>query len=211
MNRIITAIIVSVLITSCINSQNTKNDPTLVGGPCEGCEAIFEFGDRKLRATDTLPDFHKQGPKIKVEGTVYQADGKTKAKDIIIYIHHTNKDGFYAPTADAKGWERRHGYNRSWLKTDINGHYEFYTIKPAPYPNRTEPAHIHYTIKEPNGKYYWIDSAYFEGDSLLTKKELNPVSPRGGSPSILRLKEKGDLLVGTRDLILGMNISGYDD
>ena len=35
---------------------------TLVGGRCEGCEAIDEFSDKILTWTDTLPDFNIPGP-----------------------------------------------------------------------------------------------------------------------------------------------------
>ena len=32
-----------------------------VGGSCEGCEAIFEFGSKKLSWIETLPDFKEPG------------------------------------------------------------------------------------------------------------------------------------------------------
>lgn len=197
---------------SCANSQNRENEENrrLVGGPCEGCEAIFEYGDRELTSTDTLPDFHKDGIKIKVEGTVYQDDGKTPAGGVILYVYHTNQEGLYAPKEDAKGWAKRHGYNRTWLETDEKGYYSFYTIKPAPYPNRSEAAHIHYTVLEPNGKYYWLNSSKFKGDSLLTENEINPDSTRGGSSGLIHLKKEGGLMVGERDLVLGENIPGYE-
>ncbi len=199
----------TVLISSCANSQN-QDTPTLVGGPCEGCEAIFEYGDRKLTTTDTLPEFNTSGVKIKVEGTIYQPDGKEHAENVILYVYHTNQEGLYAPKEVAQGWGKKHGYNRGWVRTDKNGRYTIYTVKPAPYPNSSIPAHIHYTILEPNGKYYWLDSSYFEGDSLLTDKEINPDSPRGGSSGLLIFRKEGNLLVGTRDIILGKNIPGYE-
>lgn len=123
MKRILTAILVTFLMSSCANSQN-QDARRLVGG-CEGCEAIFEYGDRKLTTTDTLPDFHKRGIKIKVEGTIYLNDGKTPAENVILYAYHTNLEGYYAQEEDAKGWCRRHGYNRGWVKTDENGYYAF--------------------------------------------------------------------------------------
>ncbi|PHR47000.1 MAG: intradiol ring-cleavage dioxygenase [Fluviicola sp.] len=207
-------LVLFLFIFSSCNAQ-TKTDSnqitnTLVGGPCEGCEAIFEYDNRKLTHIDTLPDFYKEGVKIKVEGTIYQPDGKTPAKNIILYVYHTNQEGVYAPKENAKGWAKKHGYNRSWIKTDKNGHYSFYTLKPAPYPNRSDPAHIHYTILEPNGKYYWLGSCHFKGDTLLTKNEIKPDSPRGGSSGLLILKKEGDLYVGRRDIILGLNIPNYE-
>ena len=152
------ALIIS--ITSCGTSQsNTEPEPKLVGGPCEGCEAVFEYGDQKLSSVDTLPDFGEEGSKISVMGTVYRPDGTTPARDVILYVYHTNQNGLYATQGDEEGWGRRHGYIRGWVKTGSDGRYTFYTLKPAPYPNRTDPAHIHLTILEPNGKYYWIGGA----------------------------------------------------
>ena len=63
---------------------------------------------------------------------------------------------------------------------------------------------------EPNGKYYWIGSYHFEGDTLLTKNEVFPELPRGGSTGLLTLKKEGNIWVGTRDIILGKNIPGYE-
>ena len=151
MKRILIAILLTVIMSSCANSQDQK--PRLVGAPCEGCEAVLEYNDRELTNTDTLPDFDKEGVKIKVEGTIYQADGKTPANNIILYVYHTNQNGIYAPNKNSKGWGKKHGYNRTWLKTDKDGYYSFYTLKPAPYPNRSGAAHIQYTILEPKGKY----------------------------------------------------------
>ena len=196
-----------VMILGC-KGQNSEN--RLVGGPCEGCEAIFEYGDRKLKPADTLPDFNQEGRKLKLSGTVYQEDGKTPAQDVIVYVYHTNQEGIYPTRGDEKGWAKRHGYIRGWARTDKNGRYTFYTLKPAPYPGRTDPAHVHYTILEPDGKYYWLGSVHFEGDSLLTKNEMNPEAPRGGTSGLLSLEKQRDIWVGERDIILGKNVPDYD-
>jgi protocatechuate 3,4-dioxygenase, beta subunit len=66
-----------------------------VGGGCEGCEAVFEYGSKKLTRVDTLPDFKGPGPKLEISGTIYQTDGKTPAKDVILYIYHTDQKGVY--------------------------------------------------------------------------------------------------------------------
>lgn len=209
MKRLIVILIMTVFVSSCGSSQNKNRlSPRLVGGPCEGCEAIFEYNDKELTSVDTLPDFNDQGLKIKVTGTVYNKNG-TPAKDVILYIYHTNQNGIYATKGGKKGWGKRHGYIRGWVKTNKNGRYTFYTLKPGLYPDRSSPAHIHPTILEPNGKYYWLESYHFKGDPLLTEKEISPKAPRGGSTGILNLTKEGDILVGTRDIILGKNITNY--
>ena len=82
------------LIGSIYVSCQTKKEK-LVGGNCEGCEALLEFGNRTLTPTDTLPFFEEKSPKLKVTGTVFKNDGKTPAPNIIIYIYHTGRNGLY--------------------------------------------------------------------------------------------------------------------
>lgn len=210
MHKFIAHLLFLSLISACSNGQDIKMESTrLVGGPCEGCEAVLEFGDQKLDAVDTLPDFHEGGQKIKVSGTIYQSDGEHPAQDVIVYFHHTNQKGIYATKGNETGWGKRHGYNRGWIKTDEDGKYTIYTIKPGAYPSGTLPAHIHATLLEPNGKYYYIDEYHFKGDSLLSQEQAHPPSPRGGHSGLLDLKKKGDLWVGHRDIILGKNVPDY--
>ena len=207
--RVMTILILSVLLSSCGYSQN-KNSARLVGGPCEGCEAIFEYGDRELSSVDTLPDFNDEGIRIKVTGTIFQNDEVTPAKGVILYIYHTNQSGIYPTKGTETGWAKRHGYIRGWVKTGSDGKYAFYTLKPGVYSDKSSPAHIHPTILEPDGKYYWLGSYHFQGDTLLTEKEISPEFPKGGNSGLMTLKKEGGIYVGTRDIILGKNISDYE-
>ncbi len=211
MTKSITILSLTVLLSFCVNSQ-TQNQftPQLVGGRCEGCEAILVFGEKELTFVDTLPDFKEEGLKIIITGTIYQNNGKTPAKDVILYIYHTDQNGLYAAKGGETGWGKRDGYIRGWVITDSNGKYTFYTLKPGIYPSRSSPVHIHPTILEPNGKYYWLGSYHFAGDPLLTEKELSPKLPRGGNSGLLILRKEGNLLVGERDIILGENIPDYE-
>lgn len=176
-------------------------------GNCEGCEAVFEYGDRELSSTDILPGFQENEPKIKISGTIYEPDGETPAEGVILYVYHTNRLGEYATRGDEEGWARQHGYIRAWLKTGADGTYTFYTFKPGSYSRNA--AHIHPVIFEPNGKYYWLGSYLFEGDPNLSHRQLNQQNPRGGSDGILKLEKEGDLWMGERDIILGENVPGY--
>lgn len=209
MKTILFSIVTILFISSCANSQEKNNyTPRLVGGPCEGCEAVFEYGDRVLTAVDTLPDFNDEGPRMKVTGTIYQNDGNTPASDVILYIYHTNQEGIYPKKGDETGWARRHGYIRGWIKTGGDGKYTFYTLKPATYPSRSAPAHIHPIVLEPDGKYYYLSSYFFQGDPLLKESETTPEVPKGGS-GLVTLKNQGNMLICERDIILGKNVSGY--
>ncbi|MEQ8472338.1 MAG: intradiol ring-cleavage dioxygenase [Marinoscillum sp.] len=203
-------LLLSTILFSYCSSGQKPATPVLIGGPCEGCEAILEYGDRALSSVDTLPGFGAEGQMIKVSGTIYKPDGKTPASGVILYVYHTDQNGLYTPDENTKGWGRRHGYLRGWVKTDASGYYTFYTLMPAGYPNRPDPSHIHYTILEPNGKYYYLESCLFEGDPRLTDQDRNPVSPRGGAGGLMKMKTRDDLMVGTRNVILGKNVPGYE-
>jgi protocatechuate 3,4-dioxygenase, beta subunit len=190
--------------------QGSKPNGKHIGGQCEGCEAIYEspVPFEKLTAVDTLPDFYNTGPKLVISGMVYKADGRTPAKDIVIYVYHTDQNGLYPKKGNESGWGKRHGYIRGWAKTDKNGAYQFVTLKPAAYPGRNIPAHIHITIKEPDKNEYWIDEYLFDDDPLLTKEERQKQENRGGN-GIIKLSPNKAYLQGKRNIILGKNIPGY--
>ena len=200
MRLLITTIIIS-LSLACSTAQDRK-----VGGPCEGCEALFEYGNQQLNAVDTLPGFVAADQKLKITGTVFREDGKSLAKNVIIYVYHTNQKGVYPKKGNENGWARRHGYIRGWVKTDNKGRYTFYTFRPASYPNSTVAQHIHMTIKEPNTIPYYIDEIQFADDPHFKNRNSN--SMRGGS-GLVNLQTKNNLMVGVRDITLGKNIPNY--
>ena len=201
-------LVYTVLFSCCINSQNKQETSKTAGEPCEGCEAIYEYDDKILTSTDTLAGFNTLKPQIKISGTVYKKDDKTPAEDIILYVYHTNDKGIYPSNKASKGWERRHGTLRGWVKTDSNGSYTFYTSRPASYPNTRIPQHIHITIKEPDKNEYYISDFYFEDDPNLTDNIRNDPNPRGGS-GIISLRDRSEIKEATRNIILGLNIPNY--
>ena len=202
-----TAIILTLFLAGSCQGQSSA-DRKGVGGGCEGCEAIYEYGNRVLKPVDTLPDFLNFEPKLKITGTVYKKDGKTPAPDVIIYIYHTNRKGIYEKKGNETGWGKRHGYIRGWVKTGADGKYTFYTFRPASYPDRQAPEHIHVTIKEPGVNEYWIDEYLFNDDLLLTAEARRNEKGRGGN-GIIQPEKSGNLYLIKRDIILGKNIPGY--
>lgn len=191
--------------TFCANPQSTE-----IGGPCEGCEAIYEYGNLELTSEVTLPDYDIGTDKIVLRGTVYKQDGKTPAENVILYVYQTNKKGKYPTKAGATGWETRHGYLRAWLKTDANGSYAFFTNRPASYPNSTVPQHIHITVKEPDKSEYYVEDFYFADDKHITTNIINRAKPRGGS-GVISLKKNGKISEGNRDIYLGLHIPNYPE
>lgn len=208
MKKLINIVIIALTVFSC-QSQTKSEKTKIVGGPCEGCEAIYEYGDKKMSSVDTLPKFEEAETQIKITGTVFQNDGKTPATNVILYVYHTNEKGIYEKKGDEKGWAARHGYIRGWIKTASDGKYTFYTFRPSAYPNTSIPEHIHMTVKEPSKNEYYIEDILFEDDKFLTETHKISLKNRAGS-GIVQLKPENGLLVAQRDVILGLNIPDYD-
>ena len=196
------------------NRQAVKTNDTRVGAPCEGCEAIYESPTpfEQLNEVDTLPGFNEPGPKIEISGIIYHRDGMTPAKDVVLYIYHTDQQGLYSQKKNdplsKTTWGKRHGHLRGWIKTNEKGEYKFYTLVPASYPNSNNPKHIHPTIKEPGYSEYWIDEFVFANDPLLPAAERNPAKPVGGNGLLDPVQQNG-MLKATRNIILGLNVRNY--
>src|ERR1044071_7014008 len=124
-------------------TDRQRANATRVGGYCDGCEGIYEGLPGKLTWQTTIASASEPGEPFEMSGHIYRRDGKTPAPNVILYVYHTDATGYYTPAQGATGNARHHGHLRGWMKTNERGEYRFTTIKPAPYPNRNIPAHIH--------------------------------------------------------------------
>jgi protocatechuate 3,4-dioxygenase beta subunit len=204
-NLTFTALACLMAISAC---TQPKNSDRKVGEVCDGCEAMFEGMPSQLDWQTKIAPVGEPGEPMTISGTIYKADGKTPASGVILYLYHTDDKGIYSPGPNQKV-ALRHGHLRGWMKTDANGRYQFTSIRPASYPSRQAPQHIHPMIKETGVSLYWIDEYVFDDDPLLSKEELTHQQKRGGSGVIhLTKNDKGEW-IGKRDIILGMNIPNY--
>ena len=170
---------------------------------CEGCEATEEKDPAEIDAVAAIAGPDEPGEQLILRGKVYLADGATPAHGVVIYLHQTNAEGYYAGGEGAPTrWQRRHGRLRGWAKTDADGSYEFQTIKPAPYPTMTMPAHIHLYVKEANLPPYYIDDVVFEGEFGVTDDYRDRMELRGGN-GIVSLQTAADgAQLAVRDIVL---------
>jgi protocatechuate 3,4-dioxygenase beta subunit len=110
----------------------------------------------------------------------------------------------------AKGKSSPHGYIRGWIRTNADGKYKFYSLRPKAYPGEQNPEHIHPIIKEPGIREYWIDEYLFDADPILTEQDRNTQRGRGGYGLLKLTKGKNGMLIAKRDIVLGLNVPGYE-
>ena len=208
------AFLLIVSLLSCNGKKNpkiqSKPDGTLedkiVGAGCDGCELMYIGMPKDIQSVDTSLAWNKKGQRLLVTGKIMKLDGKTPASNVIVYYWQTDNEGYYS---NGKGKTARHGYIRGWVKSDEQGNYSIYTIRPGSYPNTDIPAHIHLSIKEPNIKdEYYTDELVFDDDIKLTGTKRKKLENRGGS-GVLRPLVDENMLVAEHNIILGLNIPNY--
>ncbi len=204
-------------LTSCngqIKKEETKtttkkNSNNVVGGGCDGCELMYVGMPKNIKSVDTSSAWNEKGQRLLVTGKVLKLDGVTPAPNVIVYYWQTDSKGYYSQGKGFNKEAEKHGHVRGWVKSDENGSYSIYTIKPARYPNTDYLKHIHLSIKEPNiDDEYYTDKLVFSDDRLLTGAKKKKFENRGGS-GILRLLVAKDMLVAEHNIILGLNIPNY--
>jgi protocatechuate 3,4-dioxygenase beta subunit len=169
----------------------------VIGGPCEGCEWVFDDQPGTLRSVARIAPENEPGVPMVIEGTVTTMRG-APARNVIVYAYHTDRTGIYPHAAN------RHGSLRGWAFTDAQGRYRFDTIRPGAYPSRNVPEHVHMHVIEPAGTYF-IQNLEFEDDPLnsIRKREH-----RGGNGFVMPVRREG-VWRARRDIVLGHNIPGY--
>lgn len=163
---------------------------------------IYDYSEKQLNSVDTIVGFNSKPNKLKISGTVYLSDGKTPAKDVILYVYQPNEKGNYEMKRDEN--RKRYINNRGWVKTDENGEYTLYTFMPGKFITK-ELKQIHRVVKEPGKPEYELSSFFFNDDPLLPYLTL--ACRAQAVKSMLRLEEKNGMLVANRDIRLNSKSS----
>jgi protocatechuate 3,4-dioxygenase beta subunit len=169
---------------------------------CEGCEAVAETDPGALSWLATLAEASEPGERMRLSGRVFAPGGVTPAPGVIVYAHHTNAEGLYANGAPDTVWSRRHGRLRGWVRTGVDGRYGFDTIKPAPYPDLSMPAHVHLFVGETGRRPYYIDDAVFDGEFGVDEAYRRRQELRGGSGIVRLVRGSDGVLEAMRDIRL---------
>lgn len=182
----------------------------IVGLPCEGCEAVFEGLPTVLASSARIAPADEPGEPLTLEGTVRDRAGRA-APGVIVYAYHTDARGLYPPNERFRGQAAyRHGLLRGWTRSDESGHYRFDTIRPAAYPGRSTPEHVHMHVIEPGRCTYYIDNVLFDDDPLLTDAvRRSMVHGRAGGGVTHPVRDDAGRWRVLRDIVLGQAIPGY--
>lgn len=150
-----------------------------------------------LTSGGTVAPPTEPGIPMRLEGRLVTGSGRAAIRDAVVFAWQTDASGLYDRPGSAPHSWRLHG----WARTDREGRFSFTTIRPAAYPSRTEPAHVHFTVERSNGSRYFVPSLMFDGDPLLTPSVLAQrdavvasVERRGGAQYVsftLQLEEDG--------------------
>jgi protocatechuate 3,4-dioxygenase, beta subunit len=161
------------------------------------------FGDFKLGEFDNdltknaIVNGQPLGERIVVHGRVLNENGQP-IPNTIIEIWQANSSGRYLHKVDQHDAPLDPNFlGAGRCKTDSEGKYVFYTIKPGSYPwgnhyNAWRPNHIHFSLFGANITNRLVTQMYFPGDPLL---QYDPI--------FLSVPPKGrDLLISSFDLSL---------
>lgn len=150
------------------------------------------FEGDTITTTDILGPFYRPGSPIRsnlippgstgqvvyLNGTIFQANGKTPMANALIESWQCDEHEHYDNASDEYLY-------RGALRTDKNGRYSFKTIVPVPYKDGEgwRPAHIHLRISS-NDHQDLITQIYLKGDPHIEK------DPAANSPqSVNRILE----------------------
>lgn len=189
----------SVLSFSLSPSPGVAAEP-VIGGPCEGCELVFDGQPNALSATARIAPSGTPGDPLRIEGVVRGRDG-TPVSGVIVYAYQTDAGGLYPKAAT------RHGALRGWARSGADGRYRFDTIRPGAYPGRDVPQHVHMHVIEPGRGTYYLEDIVFADDPLLTEAQRRQMqNGRGGAGLCRPARDDAGGWRCVRDIALGEGI-----
>ena len=100
-----------------------------------------------------------------VNGQLFDHDGRHPLAGVVVFAYHSDRNGLYNWTG-VTGWRLQ-----GWVRTDETGLFQFDTIRPAPYPGRSIPAHIHIYADGPTVPRQEMGEIHFADDPLLSAED----------------------------------------
>jgi protocatechuate 3,4-dioxygenase beta subunit len=149
-----------------------------------------EARPQRIAASARIAAEGEPGTPLVLHGQVRTAAGQP-VDGAIVFAYHTDHTGLYdRPGSAAHSWRLR-----GWARTGPDGGFEFRTIRPAAYPSRQIPAHVHMNVYAPAGRYS-AGELRFADDPLVPRREhdeseragefkwVRPVAQRAGAQHV---------------------------
>ena len=182
-----------------------------ITGPVYGHDSINPL-DNDLTKNGITDGREPLGERIVVSGKVLDEGGRSQP-NTLIEIWQCNSAGRYIHVNDQHDAPiDPNFFGGGRCMTDENGHYKFYTIKPAAYPwgnhvNAWRPAHIHFSLFGPAHVTRLVTQSYFPGDPLLDLDPIFMSTPKSSQGLLIKefsmdLTEEGFALGYKFDFIL---------
>lgn len=169
----IAAAIIALTLLACGNAT-AEADPEFV----RTWEAAQEERPARISAQERIAPEGEPGQPMRIRGTAFLEDGRTPAAGIVIFAYQTDAGGLYHEEG-ARTWRLR-----GWARTDHQGRFEFLTVRPGVYPNRSTPAHVHFTMDGKGLSRRWTGDLEFADDPLLTTAQRSRSDAAGRFGSI---------------------------
>lgn len=160
---------------------------------------VYDYTELQLNNTDTIPGFETKLNKLKITGTIFESDGVTPAKNVILYLDQADENGDFDLRYSN---DKRYVYNRGWIKTDADGAYTFYTYIPGNDRRFNQMQQLFPIVKEPSKDAYELASFLFDEDPFLTKTCRKRLAKKGDPSRILKPKTVDGLQVVQKDIVL---------
>lgn len=119
----------------------------------------------RLSSAARIAPAGEPGEPLRIIGTLIDMDGRTPTRDAVIFAYQTDATGHY--DRPGGGWRLK-----GWARTDASGSFVFDTIRPAPYPDRSTPAHVHLCVEPGDGSRRTLKDVLFEGAPLLRASDI---------------------------------------
>ena len=158
-----------------------------------------DYTKLNLLNTAEVPEYKTKETPLKLTGIIYENDGVTPAKDVILFIEQADENGDFDIR---KSGDKRYLHHKTMVKTDANGRYNIFTFVPGNDRRYNQLQQLFPVIKADGEQAYELESFLFDSDPLLTRMCRKKIKKKGDPSRILTLKKEGNMFVAEKNIVL---------